>query len=213
FAVSFDRPLKGSNGTADFLGKDRDFVTFTEGQGYDIAYVADSDLDADPSLVSRRRMLLVQGHSEYWTRAMRNAAEAAIGAGTNAAFFAANDAYWQVRFADRSRRLLLGYKEYCKQDPMLAVDSSLATCRWRDAPIDRPENGFMGSMYGDWISAAAPMQVSDPSSWIWSGTTAPQNLFVPGLYQNESDLRFDNGAEPAGVDTVGSGFVHSYFGE
>src|SRR5205807_135722 len=91
--------------------------------------------------------------------------------------------------------------------------SSLATCRWRDAPIDRPENGFMGSMYGDWISAAAPMQVSDPSSWIWSGTTAPQNLFVPGLYQNESDLRFDNGAEPAGVDTVGSGFVHSYFGE
>jgi len=140
FAVSFDRPYFDGNGTGDFLTKDRHFVTFAEGQGYDVAYAADADLEADPSLVRYRRMLLIQGHSEYWTRGMRNAAEAAIAAGTNAAFLAANDAYWQVRFADPARRLLLGYKQFCDQDPMSRVDRSLATCLWRDASIARPEN-------------------------------------------------------------------------
>jgi len=212
FAVSFDRPYQNSLGTGEFLAKDRDFVTFIEGQGYDVAYVSDTDLDVDPNLVAHRRMLVIQGHSEYWTRGMRNSAEAAIRAGANAAFFAANDAYWQVRFSDAARRQLLGYKEYCNRDPMRGTDASRATCLWRDATVGRPENAMSGSMYGDWIWAAAPLQVADPSAWIWSGTGVTDATTVAGLYQNESDQRFDNGAEPSGVDTVANGLVQSYFG-
>ena len=212
FAVSFDRPFNNSLGTGEFLAKDRDFVTFAEGQGYDVAYVTDTDLDADPTILSSRRMLVIQGHSEYWTRPMRDAADAAVAAGTNAAFFAANDAYWQVRFSDGTRRLLFGYKEYCGRDPMRSSDPSRATCLWRDSAIQRPENALIGQMYGDWIWAAAPLQVEDPSSWIWAGTGATDLTTVAGLYQNESDLRFANGAEPHGVETVASGFVQSYFG-
>ena len=212
FAVSFDRPYSNSLGTGDFLAKDRDFVTFVEGEGYDVAYVTDTDLDADPSLVEHRRMLVIQGHSEYWTRPMRDAAEAAIAAGTNAAFLAANDSYWQVRFSDGTRRVLLGYKQYCDRDPMRATDPSQATCLWRDPSIGRPENQMIGAMYGDWLRAAAPLQVDDPAAWIWAGTGATRQTTVAGLYQNESDQRFDNGAEPSGVDTVGSGFAQSYFG-
>src|SRR5229473_2913419 len=212
FAVSFDRPYLNSLGTGEFLAKDRDFVTFAEGQGYDIAYVTDTDLDADPQLLAHRHMLVIQGHSEYWTRPMRTAADAAIAAGTSAAFFAANDAYWQVRFSDPGRRLLLGYKDYCDRDPLRWTDPSRATCLWRDPIVGHPENGMIGEMYGDWIWAAAPLQVNDPSAWIWAGTGATAQTTVAGLYQNESDERFNNGAEPAGVDTVANGFVQSYFG-
>ena len=212
FAVSFDRPYETGQGTGDFLAKDRDFVTFAEGQGYDIAYVTDTDLDADPSLASYRRMLVIQGHSEYWTAGMRDTADAAIAAGTNAAFFAANDAYWQVRFADPARRLLIGYKEFCQRDPMLASESSRATCLWRDPLVGRAENALIGEMFGDWIWAAAPMRVDDPSSWIWSGTGVATGTVIAGVYQNESDLRFDNGVEPAGINSVATGFVQSYFG-
>jgi hypothetical protein len=212
YAVSFDRPYENSNGTGDFLSKDRDFVTFAEGQGYDIAYVTDADLDADPTLVEHRRMVVVQGHSEYWTLAMRNAVEGAIAAGTSAAFFSANDAYWQVRFSDPARRSLLGYKQFCDRDPIASVDRSRATCQWRDPAIGRPENEMIGEMYGDPIPAAAPLQITDPSSWIWAGTGADELTTVAGIYQNEIDMRVDNGAEPAGVQTVGNGLVQSYFG-
>ncbi len=212
FAVSFDRPYVNSLGTGELMAKDLDFVTFAEAQGYDIAYVTDTDLDADPTLLQRRRMLVIQGHSEYWTRPMREAADAAIAAGTSAAFFAANDAYWQVRFSEPGRRLLLGYKEYCSRDPMRSIDPSRATCLWRDASVGHPENGLIGEMYGRWIWAAAPLQVADPSSWIWTGTGATELTTVAGLYQNENDVRFANGAEPAGVETVANGFVQSYFG-
>ena len=211
FAVSFDRPYSNSLGTGEFLAKDRDFVTFIEGQGYDVAYATDTDLDADPTLLAHRRLFVVQGHSEYWTRPMRNAAEAAIAARTHAAFLSANDSYWQVRFSDSGRRLLLGYKQYCDRDPMRAVNPSQATCLWRDPAVGRPENGMIGAMYGDWLRAASPLRVEDPAAWIWAGTGATRQTTVAGLYQNESDLRFDNGAEPSGVETVASGFGHSYF--
>src|SRR5205823_1298744 len=112
FAVSFDRPYLQDYGAGELFSKDYDFVYFAESQGYDIAYVSDADLDRDPSLVHGRRMLLLQGHSEYWTEAMRGAFDEAAARGTNLAVLAANDGYWQVRFADPSRRLLIGYKDF-----------------------------------------------------------------------------------------------------
>ena len=86
FAVSFDRPYLQNHGSGELLSKDRDFIIFAEAQGYDLAYVTDSDLDADPLLVARRRMVLYQGHSEYWTAAMYDASEKAIEAGANMPF-------------------------------------------------------------------------------------------------------------------------------
>ena len=209
YAVSFDRPYAAGAGTGDLWDKDRDFITFAEGQGYDMAYATDTDLDAQPDLVARRRMLVVQGHSEYWTAAMRDAFETAIAARTNVAFFAANNAYWQVRFASDARRVLIGYKEFAALDPMAAVDPRRVTTKWRDPRVNRPENAMIGEMYGDWIWTGAPLVVADPSSWLWTGAGVDQGTAIPGVYGDEVDRRIDNGAQPAGVQVVGSGFVES----
>ena len=200
YAVSFDRPYEIGGGAGELFGRDRDFITFAEGQGYDIAYVTDTDLDAAPELTARRRMIALQGHSEYWTAGMRDAAEAAIGRGTNAAFFAANNAYWQVRFADDSRRLLIGYKEFAALDPIASVDPVRTTTKWRSAPVNRPENAMIGEMYGSWIWTSTPLTVTDASSWVWTGAGVSANSIVPGVYSDEVDRRFDNGAQP--VSTV-----------
>jgi hypothetical protein len=210
YAVSFDRPYAFGNGAGELFGRDRDFITFAEGQGYDVAYVTDTDLDAAPELTAGRRMLAVQGHSEYWTAGMRDAAEAAIGRGTNAAFFAANDSYWQVRFADASRRLLIGYKEFASLDPIASTDPARTTTKWRNAPVNRPENTMIGEMYGgSWIWTSTPLTVTDPSSWVWTGAGVSANSIVAGVYGDEVDRRMDNGVQPAS-DVIGDSLVEGH---
>ncbi len=212
FAVSFDRPYLRGGGAGELFDKDLDFIVFSESQGYDIAYESDRDLDADPTVADHRRMIAVQGHSEYWTAGMRDATEGAIAHGTNAAFFAANNAYWQVRFQDASRRTLIGYKDYVAQDPAMQSDPAHVTTKWRLPPVSRPENAMIGEMFGSWITTAAPLYVTDPAAWVWTGTGVRANSVIAGAYGDEVDFRVDNGQQPAGVEVIASGMVEGYNG-
>jgi hypothetical protein len=209
YAVSFDRPYQ-NNGAGELFAMDRGFITFAEAQGYDIAYVTDTDLDRDPGLIERRRMLLLQGHTEYWTAAMRLAVEKGIAQGANVAFLASNSAYWQVRFADSSRRLLIAYKEFASLDPATSTDPAHVTTRWRDPPLNRPENAMIGGMFGSWLWTAAPLRVVDPSMWLWTGAGVEPGTIIAGVYGSEVDKRFDNGVQPSGVEVVANGLVESH---
>ncbi|TMA21365.1 MAG: hypothetical protein E6J88_15875 [Deltaproteobacteria bacterium] len=211
FAVSFDRPYLQDNGVGELFSKDRDFIYFAEAQGYDIAYATDTDLDRDPALVHGRRMVLLQGHSEYWTEAMRNAVEDAVARGSNLAVLAANNSYWQVRFTDASRRTLIGYKDFADTlDPARNSDPAHLTTLWRKAPLNRPENGVFGTMYGSWLWTDAPATVTDPSSWLWAGADVSKGTLIPGAYGDESDHRYVNGDEPAGVSVIADAMVEDH---
>ena len=212
YAVSFDRPYLRGSGTGELMSRDHDFITFAEGQGYDIAYITDTDLDGDPHLADRRRMIVIQGHSEYWTAPQRDALDQAISSGTNAAFLAANDAYWQVRFQDASRRVLIGYKEFANRDPAAQSDPAHVTTKWRNLPLNRPENAMIGEMFGAWMTTDAPLTVTDASSWPWTGAGVSENSQIAGVYGNESDHRFDNGQQPANVKVLGNALVENYTG-
>ena len=209
YAVSFDRPFAQGNGAGQLFWSDRDFITFAEAQGYDLGYVTDEDLDRDVQLLAHRRLAVVQGHSEYWTGAQRSHVEAALAAGTNLAFFGANDAYWQVRWS-ADRRSLIGYKEFCAGDPLLLTAPNDASCRFRDLQTPRPENALLGVMFGEWQATAAPFRIADASTWLWRGSSATTGALIPGLFGFESDRRYGNGAEPAGVSEVGSALVENH---
>jgi hypothetical protein len=204
FKVSFDRPYEQGDGAGQYFFADHDFNTFAESQGYDIDYIADSDIDTDTHLFAGRALVVLQGHTEYWTADERTAVNGAVTDGTNLAVFGANDLYWQVRFESTNgnpRRVLVGYKEYASIDPFLESDPQHVTDQWRN--LGQAENGLIGVMFGEWLWSAAPLVVDDPTSWLWNGAEMKPGAFIPGFCGFEIDRRYDNGNEPAGLAEIG----------
>lgn len=204
FKVSFDRPYEQGDGAGQYFFADRDFTTFAESQGYDIDYLADTDLDTDPHVLAGRALVVLQGHTEYWTADERTAVDGAVTDGSNLVVFGANDLYWQVRYepvGGNPRRILVGYKDYVSLDPFQTTDPTHVTDQWRN--LGQAENGLIGVMFGEWLWSAAPLVVDDPSSWLWSGADMKPGAFIPGFCGFEIDRRFANGNEPAGLAEIG----------
>jgi hypothetical protein len=213
-AVSFDRPFSTGGGTGLFRSQDLPFVQWVERQGYDLAYATDIDLDSlYTSYIVPRKALVIQGHNEYWTYQMRRNVERAIDErGINVAFLGANICYWQARFEANdngsARHILVSYKKDANLDPMNSTNPSRVTTKWRLAPVNRPENEFIGIMFSSWLGTKSyPLEVTDASSWIWAGTGVVDGTQIPNLYGIESDQAFANGLEPEGLTIVGTGTV------
>ena len=98
--VSFDRPYSsqygnpGNGGLTDFEPMT---IAYLEKHGYDVTYVTDVDMDADPSALLSHQVVLISGHSEYWSKEMYDGAYAARDAGVSLAFITSNEIFWQVR--------------------------------------------------------------------------------------------------------------------
>ena len=203
--VSFDRPFDSGAGAGLLFEGDAYMVNFLEQEGYDVAYAASSDLNDNPGLLSNHRAFLSSFHDEYWSAGMRSTLENAVAAGTHAAFFGANSMYWQVRFESstdgRASRTMVGYKDSASLDP---VQGPTTTGRWRDAPINRPENAFLGSQYeGDFAYGnSVPWVVANASHWMYNGTGLANGDQIPKLVGYEWDRTFDNGQSPAGLVTL-----------
>ncbi len=159
--VSFNRPFSQSAGTGDLLNYDIHTVRWLERSGYDVDYVTDLDLAANPALVLTHKAVIIAGHSAYWTQSMRNALDIARGVRIGLAFLGGGDGYWQARLAPDAaggaNRTLICYKvstngatpaDQLSADPLYATQPALVTARWRDPAINRPENEVMGLMYG-----------------------------------------------------------------
>ncbi|HZT91277.1 MAG TPA: N,N-dimethylformamidase beta subunit family domain-containing protein [Gaiellaceae bacterium] len=186
-AVSFDRPYDAYTSRM-LLYWEYPLVRFLERNGYDVAYETDVDVDRDPAALSGHALVVVAGHSEYWTPGMRDAFEAARAAGTNLAFVGGNDGYWQARYAD-ARRTLLEYRS-AQLDPSPAAATK--TVRFRDLQPPRPECSLVGVEWqGGWESnGLAPAYTVVPSSlrepWF-RGTGFTGGGTLPGLVGYEWD--------------------------
>lgn len=182
--VSFDRPyLWEGPGSQAVSGYELPIVRFLEHEGYDLSYATDVDIDRDPGLLLRHRVVIVAGHGEYWTGAMRDAFDAAVRAGTNIAFLGANIGYWQVRF-ENDRRTMVGYKSFEDPEP----DPARKTVLFRDLSPPRPECSLLGVQHytgsyawprGDFLVAAA-----DP--WF-AGTGLTASSSIAGVVSREHD--------------------------
>src|SRR3954469_4715129 len=211
--VSFNRPFY----RREWRFWDLPLLRFLEREGYDVSYVSDADVDANPGILQQHRAVIVSGHSEYWTKAMRNGFDAARNAGTNLMFAGANDAYWQVRYEDSScpddntvcstvgdQRTMVIYKgpDEGPNDPMPGTADD--TSRFRD--LGRPECVLMGGVqYGSYFTndgyrdyTTTPAGASDP--WA-AGTGLSSGSTVKGLVGFEYDS-FDPTCHPPGTPTI-----------
>jgi hypothetical protein len=171
FKVSFNRPYIS---LYDLTHWELPFVQWLERYGFEVEYCTSIDLHADSHLLDNYNLLLSVGHDEYWSKEMRDNAEAFVANGGNIAFFSGNDCWWQVRFEDDNRTMVC-YKN-AALDPLYGVDNSRVTVNWFAPPVNRPENRLTGvsfrkgAWYGDSIVVPVGYTVRSAQHWIFEGT-------------------------------------------
>jgi hypothetical protein len=143
--VSFERPYLWEPQPGGLpLEWEYPLVRFLEREGYDVSYQTDVDTDADPGSLLQHRLVVTPGHGEYWSKATRDAFDAAREHGVNLAFMGANTGYWQIRYAD-DRQTIVAYKSTYDPEP----DPALKTTRFRDLVPPRDECELLGIHYQD----------------------------------------------------------------
>jgi hypothetical protein len=185
--VSFDRPFDWQwRGAQSPLGWELPLIRFIEREGYDVSYQSDVATDANPGSLLSHRVIVVAGHDEYWSRRMRDAWEAARGAGVNLAFMGANEAYWQV-VLENGGRTVMSYKSGDDPNP----DPQARTNLFRALSPPRMECDLVGIQHqggplnwpeGDYVAQADA--TGDP--WL-QGTGLVAGAAVRGIVSREVD--------------------------
>ena len=176
--VSFERPLR-----LDYFQTwewEIQLVRFLEREGYDVAYQTDVDTHRDPASLERHRLVVVDGHDEYWTSATRTAFDAARDAGTNLAFIGANIGYWRISYEDGERTI--------------AVDKA-PTDLFRRLTPPAPECELLGVQYEDGQRASG-----DPPRDYRVGAAGAQPLQRHASLDRNGDDDDVVAVVPAGLD-------------
>jgi hypothetical protein len=189
--VSFDRPGGGppperwEEGMLRWLGP----------AGYDVDYCSGLDLHEGRDLLAGRRLLVLNGHDEYWSAEMRDNVEEFVRRGGNLAVFSGNTCWWQFRLEDDGRTMVC-YRD-AVADPMSTVNPGLTTVEWSSAPVNRPENGLTGVSFrrgaGTWGPYMQLMYEESyttrfPEHWVFEGTKLGEgDTFGRGAIGYETD--------------------------
>ena len=221
--VSFNRPYQYGTpisnpaaGAGDLIGHSQAVVKYSDGwemnllrwlerSGYDVSYTTDTDLHEEPGSLLGHKALIVAGHSEYWSWAMRDGLDAAIAAGVHVADLSSNTSYWQVRLEDSKAggcggggcvkdRVMVAWKSNSASDPECGWNGSactgaeafLTTTNFFLAPALRSEGLSFGVRY-ETNPVDGDMTITAPSHWIFAGTGAVSGTLVPGVFGAEVD--------------------------
>src|SRR5437763_2623889 len=206
--VSFDRPY-ADIGSGNFLNWEVDAVKWLEQQGYDVSYSTDLDTHTNGSRLLDYRAFLAVGHDEYWSNEMYNAVQNARDAGVDLAFLGSNAVYWQIRFESSAsgvaNRVEVCYKNV-QLDPLYNINNTLVTVRWRDAPVNRPEQTLLGAMYTSITDSdnLYAYVVKNSSHWIYTRTGLKDGDSIPNIVGYEADQQQASYPLPS---TIGGAYV------
>jgi len=208
--VSFDRPYFLDSGAGYLRRWELQFIRWLERNGRDVEYAADLDLERNPDLVNGRRMLVMAGHPEYWSRPMRERVEAAVASGIHVAFITGNEVYWQTRLEDGPAGPATRITCYKSRtgDPITPSRPELTTCRWREQPVGEPEAPLVGEMYGSIVNRVADWVVAGSGHWLYDGTDLRDGDHISNLVGQEFDTYFPDLANP-GTTILANGPVNA----
>lgn len=178
FKVTYDRPYLDTGGLGLFRTWEDPFLKWMKSEGRSYEAATDVDLE-DPTLLPRYALVVIVGHSEYWTANARKNFEDFSRMGGHVAIFGGNTMWWQSRYEPQGRKLVV-YKS-ATLDPEAGRNDAIVTTNWFAEPVNRPENLITGSSfrYGGYTNpsdtpaeALKSYVVSDPSHWIFAGSGA-----------------------------------------
>ena len=203
--VSLDRPFarQYGNGTGTFLYQEHEAVIWLEDHGYDVEYLSSADIGGANGRIGNHRLVMLIGHEEYATMAEFDRLEAALAHGTSIAFLTGNTLYWQIRY-ENNDRVIVCYKDQVSEDPV-GLNNPLLSTRFRNPPVNRPENQLVGVMSdGAYIDMPADWVVTNANHWVYANTGLVNGSHLPGLIFTEWDGLVNNGLTPQGITVLAS---------
>jgi hypothetical protein len=136
-SVSFKRPL---DDLAEINKCSECLKWFLSKGEFSFRYIADNDLESSQSLTNTK-LLVIAGHSEYWSRNARSQFDAFVNNGGNALILSGNTMWWQVRYSVDSSDLIC-YRDAGSDPTILPL---LKTITWDDLSLQYPVIKSIGS--------------------------------------------------------------------
>ena len=156
--VGFNRPYDG-DGSGQFRYMEQGIITMAEKLGLDINYLTDIDVDRDQRVFTATDSIVLGGHSEYWTQAMRNSIKKAVSRGVNLLIFGGNTGY---RLSIIDKREIFGRTPFRE--------------------LGNPESLILGSQF---FAAGIKKDLVASNSWPFS--ILGKNITIKGVYGYEAD--------------------------
>jgi hypothetical protein len=97
-AVTFDRPYASNGGAGQLFSLELPMIAWMERQRLDVSFTTDYDLSMNPDTQPLPRVVIFNGHGEYWGVPLRRWLERHVlqQGDLNVGSFAANTGYWPV---------------------------------------------------------------------------------------------------------------------
>lgn len=166
--------------------------------------------DLDRSQANGYPTIVLPGHSEYWTKAMRDDLDNRVHRdGVNLAVLGGNEIYWQARTQRDSGGRLPGMTVFrdVRLDP--TRDPAVTTVLWSMPPVDRDEASLTGQGMSA-IGVTGPLQVDTLPGWVRDRAALPAKTVLPMAVGGEGDAVEGPGQHsPPNVQIVLRGVVHS----
>lgn len=156
--VSFNRPFEFQENSVGFL-------KWLYNQQYSCNVIVDYDLE-DYKILDSSRILVIVGHSEYWTRNARRNFDQYIKQGNDAVILSGNTMWWQVRYQnDNGNMQMICYKGkyggYYLNDT-IKVDT-LETSNYDNPKLNYSITGSIGV---EWLLGGYPKDINDGGNII-----------------------------------------------
>jgi len=229
YKVSYNRPISNreTGSVNQYFNAEYPMARWLEANGYDVSYFSGVDTARFGEKIKEHKLLLSNGHDEYWSGSERKNVETARDGGVNLAFFSGNEVFWKTRFensADGSNtpyRTLVTYKETHtrinddgQMQPGKKIDplNNVWTGTWRESsPYNpegpQPENALTGVIFTVNAYRNDPLVV--PAKYgkmrFWRNTDVARLkpgesvALGKGILGHEWDEDLDNGFRPAGI--------------
>jgi hypothetical protein len=190
--ISFNRPYDASNGLGKYARWEGVFVPWLESNGYVADYATTYDLYYYPDLLNNYKLVILTGHSEYWTREARQRLKNFVNNGGRVMMLSGNNMWWQIRYEDNGRTMVT----YKKGGDPIKTQTEGTTNPDRPPIFDNPMTitGFFWPSGGYPPSSGNGTYVVNSKHWIYNGTNVSENQFFgkgstknTSLHDHETD--------------------------
>ena len=207
--ASTNRPLatRGYRSVNMFLGQEIGMVRWLERNGYNVGY--DSGYGVGVRGVGAK-VLVSNGHDEYWGNEQRREVERFRDGGGNVVFNSCNEVFWKVAYREGGR-IMESYKDTHENE--FGKEDREWTGTWRDGrnvnwEEARPENELTGVLFmvNAWVNEALKVGAEFSKHRIWRHTAVAEGsgevIYPPGILGHELDVDVNNGYRPPGLHHI-----------